>query len=45
MSKQEKLNIDPRLDAEDCTHHCPIWLTLSLASFGIVALIGHQIFG
>jgi len=45
MSKQEKLRIDPRLDAEDCTYQCPVWLTLSLASFGIMALVSHHVFG
>jgi hypothetical protein len=44
MSKRQKLDIDPRLDAEDCTNQCPVWLSLSLAAVGIISITGHYFF-
>jgi hypothetical protein len=44
MRENQKLDIDPRLDAEDCTHYCPMWFTLSLVVVGIISIIGHYFF-
>jgi hypothetical protein len=37
--------LDPCLDAEDCTHHCPMWFVLALASVGALGVIGKYFLG
>ena len=45
MRPPSKDIVDPRLDAEDCTHHCPMWFILSLATVGAVSATGCFFFG
>lgn len=37
--------VDERLDAEDCSLHCPAWFHLFLVGLGVLGLIGYGILG
>lgn len=45
MRPSSKDIVDHRLDAEDCSHHCPTWFVLSLASAGVLCFIGSCFLG
>ncbi len=45
MNRFSNDSVDERLDAEDCSLHCPGWFHVFLAGLGLFGLIGYGILG